>query len=351
MKTRLAILLPALCAASLLATPLTAQEPPDMSPAKELKKLEPLIGNWAGSGVMNEPSGQKSPWTAKATCQWALNNHFVQEDWEFKFDGLEGPIVYRNYLGWDKEGERYVRVITNNVGQVMLTEMNLLPDGSMLQFMHNSQAGMPYTERRVDKIDGDTMTIVTDMLMPMGKATMVIDGKLKRCEEAYEVDWGEDAFMEMKPHEQLKKVGVIRGQYELKGEMVMEPGKDALGITGTDWFSMVWGGTVMRSRTEGHAEGAPGTYESHAFWGWDAKSKCMRAAFVSNMGEVGEMLVHWVENDLVSTGTNTIGGVPMTQRYTMKLGRKGELKSVVGTTLFGAMEPFVSFKATYRKQH
>jgi len=69
------------------------------------------------------------------------------------------------------------------------------------------------------------------------------------------------------------------------------------------------------------------------------------------MGEVGEMLVHWVENDLVSTGTNTIGGVPMTQRYTMKLGRKGELKSVVGTTLFGAMEPFVSFKATYRKQH
>ena len=76
MKTRLAAaLLPAL-----LAAPLFAQEPPDMSPAKELKKFEPMIGNWAGTGTFKEPTGQESKWSAKSTQKWVLNNHFVQED-------------------------------------------------------------------------------------------------------------------------------------------------------------------------------------------------------------------------------------------------------------------------------
>lgn len=309
-----------------------------------------MIGNWAGTGTFKEPTGQESKWTAKATAKWVLNNHFVQEDWWFKFDGMDVPVTWSSYIGWDREGKRYVRVMANNTGVVVLNELQLLPDGTWLQFMHHAQGGMPYTERARTKIDGDSITMKIDMIIAEGDSLTVIDAKMKRSDEEFEVDWGEDPFMGATPNEQMKRVGVLRGQYQMKGEMVMIPGQPALGISGTDTFQMVWGGNVMHGRTDGFAEGAPDAYESHAFWGWDPLKKCIRAVYVSNMGEVGEMEMRWVENGIVSTAANTMNGQPALQRFTMKLGRKGGIQSVQGTTVIGTMEPFTSFKATYKKQ-
>src|SRR5690606_14972477 len=161
MNTRLAsILFPIL-----LVTSVSAQEAPDMSPAKELAKLEPLIGNWAGTGKMAEPGGTSTDWTAKGTYQWCLNKHFVQEDFEVRFEGNPVPMLFRNYLGWDKEGQRYVSVLATNEGIVRLNAVSFLEDGTMLQMMTHQQEGVPYIERARTKVTGDSMSLVIDVLM------------------------------------------------------------------------------------------------------------------------------------------------------------------------------------------
>lgn len=321
-----------------------------MSPAKELAKLEPLIGNWAGRGMMVEPGGGKTKWTASTTNQWCLNKHFVQQDFVLHFDGIEEPVMFRTYLGWDREGKRYVATAATNDGMVRLDELNILGDGTMLRFLRHIRGGIPYTERARTKVTGDTMSLVVDLLLHDGDSSTIIDGKLKRSDESCEVDWGESAFMGTKPNDEMKKVAVFRGKYETKGEMVMIPGTDPLKITGSDTFAMVWEGNVMHGRTEGFAEGSTDAYEAHSFWGWDAQAKCIRAISVNNMGEVTQMDVRWVGDQLVSTSSGTMGGMPMTQRYVITFGRKGELKGGVGHTVVGAMEPFLSFTAHYKKR-
>jgi hypothetical protein len=345
MNTRLiTVLLPALLAPSLFA-----QDEPDMSPAKELAKFEPLIGNWAGTGKMVEPGGAATNWTAQGTYQWCLNKHFVQEDFVIRFEGMSVPMTFRNYLGWDREGGRYVSVLASNEGVVRLSGITFLPDGTMMQMMTHQQDGVPYVERSRTKVDGEALSLVIDVLMADGQSLQMIDSKLTRSDKAFECDWGEEAWMGATPNEDMKRLRVIRGQYEVKGEMVMAPETPEMKITGTDQFLMIWDGTVMHAKTLGFAEGSPDAYESHAFWAWDKQRKCMRTVFVDNMGQLGEMECRWVGDDLVSTGMSTMGGVPTTQRFVMSLGRKGELKSGVGHTCFGGMEPFVSFRASYQR--
>jgi len=106
----------------------------------------------------------------------------------------------------------------------------------------------------------------------------------------------------------------------------------------------------MFARTEGYFEGAPDAYEAHAFWGWHQQAGCMRVVFVDSMGVAGQMDARWVEGKLVSTSNGTMGGVPTTQRFVLTFGRKGQLKGAVVYTVTGVMDPFVSFKATYKKR-
>jgi hypothetical protein len=63
------------------------------APAPELKRLEPLVGNWSGSGKMTEPGNVTSEWTARGTYRWALDGHFLREDFAINFKGVEGTSV------------------------------------------------------------------------------------------------------------------------------------------------------------------------------------------------------------------------------------------------------------------
>jgi hypothetical protein len=346
MNTRIAsVLLPAL-----LVTSVSAQEPPDMSPAKELAKYEPWIGNWKGSGKMLEPTGDSTNWTSESTYQWVLNKHFVQEEFIIKFEGLDVPMTFRNYLGWDRENQRYVSASASNQGICRVNAVSFLPDGTMMQMIRHDLDGVPYMERAKAKAAGDSLSMQIDVLMSDGASTKMIDCKLTRSDKAFECDWGEDAWMGVTPNDHMKKLRAIRGHYETKGEMVMVPGMPTMKITGTDRFMMIWDGNVMHGTTLGYVEGAPEAYESHAFWGWDGLRGCISAVFVDNMGQIGQMDVRWVEDKLVSISSALKMGQPATQHFVRTLSRKGQLKSAIGHTCMGAMKPFVSFKASYVKK-
>jgi len=324
--------------------------PADMSPAKEVARFEPLIGNWVGEGKMKEPRGVETAWVAKMTYQWCLNKHFVQQDFEVRFEGLVTPMTFRNYLGWDREQRRYVSILASNEGHVRIHPVTFLPDGTMLQVKEQSQAGTPYAERAKTKVDGDSLSMIIDVLMAEGESLTMIDSNFRRADEAFEVDWGEDSWSDAVPHAQLKRVGAMRGMYAMEAEMIMVPGAPAVAVAGRDIITKVWNGNVIYQRTEGSAEGAPQPYESHSFWGWDQQARCVRVVFVDSMGQLGQMLARWVDDQLVTTGSRTIGGVPTTQRYILKFGRKGQLRSGVGHTVMGLMDPFVSFKSTYKRR-
>jgi hypothetical protein len=233
-----------------------AQAPP--APAPELKKLAPLVGSWSGGGEMRDPSGATTKWTARGVYAWALDGHFVQEDFRIDFAGMDTPLVFRAYLGWDREQKRFVNAVANNGGEVDLHEFQLLPDGTHVQVMRKMQAGVPYAERTLTKIDGDTMTMTIDMLMANGPSTTLVNGTFARVAKVEPIGGHGDRWMGKQPHASLAKLQRSAGVYDVQGQVVPMPGAPALKITGTDDFRVMLGCTVLHGHTEGAAEGMPG---------------------------------------------------------------------------------------------
>ncbi len=277
MTTRLDRLLsPALLLAALPMVVLPAQDDMAAEPAPELRRLAPMVGNWVGKGTMSEPGGVETAWRAHGSYRWALGGHFVEEDFLIEFEGSPAPFVFRSYVGWDRERERYVAAIANSAGQVQLAELQILPDGTFLQLMLQNQGGMPYAERSRVRIDGDAMTMQIDFLMPEGDSMRVIDGAFERRGDEFRGEFGAKGWMGATPNDAMQRLARMCGTYDLTGQMAMMPGAPMTEITGTDSFRSVWGGNVVHGRTEGHAAGAPEAYESHAFWAWDGKRDCIR---------------------------------------------------------------------------
>lgn len=321
------------------------------SPAPELQKLAPFVGHWTGSGTMTEPAGVVTRWTAIGSYAWCLGGHFLQKDFQITFAGMAAPLVFRGYLGWDRENRRYVDATVDNGGQVRMQEMRLLPDGSQLEMTVQDQEGMPYAERSLSKVEGDAMTHTIDMLMPSGASLTIVDGKFTRGGKPFEGAFDGPTWMGARAHESFAKLTRSAGVYDVQGEMVMMPGQPATKIAGTDTFRTVFGGTVLHGRTEGEAAGMPGKYLGEVFWGHDAKRGCVVGIYVSNMGEVMQMDARWSpDGKLVSTSSALFQGQPAVQRMVMEYDATGAAKSAVNHSIVGTEPPFESFRATYAKR-
>ncbi len=336
---------------SLLAVPAAlAQEGPP-GPAPELKKLEPMVGNWTGTGSFNQPGGKPSKWYARGTYRWALDGHFLQEDFSIVFEGQPAPLVFRAYLGWDRENKRYVNAVAMNAGEVSLHEVKLLPDGTLLQIMLQQQMGQPYAERSLLKVEGDKMTHSIDLLMSQGASITIIDGTFTRGGESFDGQFGAATWMGAKPHEAIGKLARSAGAYDVVGEMLMAAGQPPIGVTGVDTFRAVFGGTVLHGHTEGEAAGMPGKYVGEVFWGHDAAKNCLCAVYVSNMGEVMSLEGRWSgDGKLISTSSALWMGQPAVQRMLMEFDGAGAATRATGHTIHGVAPPFESFTATYTKK-
>ncbi|MBL8730630.1 MAG: DUF1579 family protein [Planctomycetes bacterium] len=333
--------------AVVLSPCLAAQAGPP-GPAPELKRLEPLLGSWAGSGTAKLGPGEPSKWTARGSYRWCLDGQFLQEDFEIVFEGRPAPMVFRAYLGWDREHARYVNVSVNNGGAAQLHEFHWLDDGTMLQVMHQHQDGLPYAERTRSRIVGEAMTLSIDLLMPEGSSQQILDGTLTRTASVFEIDWDAKAWAGAIPATELQLLARSAGTYDVKGAMVMMPGAPEVAITGTDTFRSVFGDTIFHGHTRGAAEGVPGEYVGEVFWSFDAVRKCLVGVYVSNFGEVMSMDAWWADDgQLVSTFAGTMRGQPLAQRMRMSFDDKGRAKDAVSHTLMGTMAPFESFRATY----
>ena len=320
-------------------------------PAPELKKLEPLVGNWSGSGKMTEPGNVTSEWTARGSYRWCMDGHFLREDFTIEFKGVEGAFTFIGYLGWDRENKRYVNLNANNGGQVQMHEMKLLPDGSVLQLMLQNQQGMPYAERSLFKVTGDTMTHTIDMLMPEGPSLTLIDGRFTRGGDPVVVDGSGPPWMAAKQHESMAKLCRSAGVYEVKGEMVMAPGAPTMKIGGTDTFRSVFGGTVFVGTTDGAAEGMPGKYVGEILYGHDPVRNCIVGVYADNFGQLMTMESRWSDDGrLVGISSGLFQGQPMVQRSVIAFDTAGATTSASSHTITGTAAPLESFRATYTKK-
>lgn len=347
MNTRRSLLL----TTSLLAltAPAVAQDF-DPSPAEELARFEPMIGNWSGTGSMEMPGVGKRTWKAHGSYRWCMNKHWVQEDFTVSMEGDPTPLMFRSYIGWDRENERYVAAVASNEGACQFSEVTMLPDGTMLQMLVHHADGAPYTERARTKVDGDKMSMQIDMMTLEGPSMQMIDGELARTDAAFEGDLDGKAWMGAQPHADVTKLARMAGTYETAGEMVMMPGQPMMKISGTDVFRPIFGGTVVHGHTTGAAEGVPQTYESHGFWAWNAHNKCVDLVFVDNMGQCGAMQGWWMGDKFVSTSAAVMMGQPTTQRFVVAVDGAGHVVSGVGHTTMGTMDPFLSFRGKYTRK-
>jgi len=334
----------------LLPSLLPAQDAPP-TPAPELQKLAPMLGNWTGGGVMNEPGGPTTKWTGKGTYAWCLDGHFVQGDFAVQFEGIDGTFVHRSYLGWDRENKRYVNASVNSGGQAYLNELQLLPDGSHVQISLTRQAGTTYAQRSVVKVDGETMKHTMHLLLAEGEPLHMIDGTFTRGGDGFSATLDGASWMGAKANEQIVRLGKSAGAYAVAGEMVMMPGAPPMKITGTDTFVARYGGSVLHGKTEGEAEGMPGKYLGDVFWAHDAGRDCISGIYVSNMGEVMQLEARWtVDGKFVATSNALYQGQPTAQRMMMEFTADGAAKSASNHTLIGTAAPFESFRATYTKK-
>lgn len=329
----------------------TRAQDPMAGPAPELKKLEPLIGNWSGSGKMSEPSGAVTPWQANGSYRWCLDGHFVQEDFAISFEGMAAPFVFRAYLGWDAENKRYVNAMANNSGKAELNEVTLLPDGSILQLMLQRQMGLPYAQRSLFQVTGDTMTHTVDLLMANGASMTIVDGTFRRGGDGHAGALTGPTFMAAKPHGSIARLARSAGVFEVNGEMVMAPGQAPIKITGSDTFTPVFEGTVIHGHTEGVAEGMPGKYVGEVFWAHDEARDCLVGIYVSNFGEVMTMDARWSKDGkLIATSHGLMRGEVSLQRTLMTFDAAGAVSGATSHSIAGTGAPHESFRATYTKK-
>lgn len=332
-----------------LSPVLSAQQGPP-SPAPELKALQPLVGNWKGSGTTHEP-GSDSKWTADGSYQWVLGNFWLQEDVAITFEGNPEPLVFRAYVGWDAESKRYVNLSVNSVGELQFHEVEIQADGTMVQMMKQHQGGMTYCERSLLQVKGDKFTHRIDLLLPQGDSSKMIEGTFDRVDFTLDIPMPKSTFMGRPVHDAMQKLAKWAGVYEVQGEMVMMPGTPAMKVRGTDTYTRMFADSVLRAHTEGEAEGMPGKYEAETFFAWDEKRGCLVAGMVSNMGEVGVFEERWTpEGQLVGTIASLYQGQPMLSRSVLTLDGKGCPKGMVSHSMTGAAAPFMNFQATYTKK-
>ncbi len=321
-------------------------------PAPELKRLEPLVGNWHGTGTATfGPGAPPAKWSARGTFRKALGDFWIREDFRIDFEGAPAPLVMRNYWGWDRENGRFVALSAANTGVVHIEDVSLLPDGTLLQMTRLHQNGLPFAQRSTLRVDGDQLLHSVDMLMAQGSSLSIVDGRFARGGDGFDGAWETPAFEGAAIAEAVQRLGKCAGEYALTGEVVQAPGAPVMKIQGTDTFRSVFGGAVMHGSTVGSAEGVPGRYEGEVFWAWDEAKKCLVGAYVSSFGEFSTMDA-WFAKDgaLLSTSHGTMRGEPMVQRMVMQMDAEGRPKSVVSHVILGAAAPFESFRSTYTKK-
>ena len=241
-----------------ICTSIVAQEgAPDMSPAKELKAFDKLLGNWKGSGSARPQPGMNMKWTANSHASKVLGGHFVQEDVEITFEGEQAPppLAFRNIYGFNKETKRWVFYAVSNMGTIEEKRIHWV-DGKMMYGGSKTEIDMQgkaqfIVERWSTTFGKDSYTIASYQTVGNGKPFAHVVGEFKRVKVA-NASFNAKKIAAMVPV--AKQMGVLHkfnGTYRMKGWMIMMPGMPKTDIGATEVAGTIFGGTVLEFQLKG----------------------------------------------------------------------------------------------------
>ncbi|MFO1078530.1 MAG: DUF1579 family protein [Planctomycetota bacterium] len=327
-----------------------AQEP--TGPAPELKQLEPLVGNWHGSGEATfAPGAPPTKWAGNGTYAWVLGGHWLQEDFALEFDGLPTPMVKHAFLGWDRSGKRYVKATCGSNGEVALHELVRLGDGTFVEMTLQHRDGMPYAGRSTLRATKEGLVHTIDVWMAEGPMQAVTAATFTRGGEPYAADLATPAFLGEKPHASLTRLSRAAGDYATAGTVVPAPGEATIQLAGVDSFRTAFGGMILLGESHGAPAGSPVGYEGRVLYGYDANADAIVGIYVGSAGEIMRIEARWLpDGRLLSTGSVTIDGSTKFERYLMEFDQKGGPTRAVGHTLMDGLPPFESYRATYTRK-
>ncbi len=153
--TTLAFALPVLCS-------------PALAQATQLKKLEPLVGDWQISGTLKPtPDEEEIPFIGRVSSRWVLGGHFYRDEWTLDLGEGAPKMAGISFTGWDNETQRYVSFQVFNDGDLASVETFIPDDDTILTARTRLREGQLVVERTVTKLLGDgtqrfeTLTAIT----------------------------------------------------------------------------------------------------------------------------------------------------------------------------------------------
>jgi hypothetical protein len=318
-------------------------------PAPELKRFERLIGNYTGKGTATMAPGQPPiEWTCQSTYAWTLGKHFVSADTIVDFGAAMPPLAFRELLGWDREGKRYVAIGVGNEGTGSLGEITFPSDDTMVQLVAKKHEGEPCVERNVTTFTKDGMQYRMTLLGGTGASMDVVSGSFTRADKLKPL--AVEAAAAMAPlAAPAVKMNRMAGTYAVAGEMIMMPGMPVMKITGTDECRPIFGGAVLQTSTTGKSEGSSETYQAETFLVWNEQKQCFDAFGADNMGWIGSMEQRFLDDSkILATSAALYMGQMTTQRMLIDLDAAGKMKKVTAMAMTGASDPYCSFKGDYK---
>jgi len=102
--------------------------PVQPTPPPELKRLEPMIGTWAGTVQIVPPSEMKGG----SKAEWTLGGMYLREDGWFEMPDAQ-KVNYVNYITWDAKAKVFRTWYFSDRGERGEGQMTVSADGKEIR--------------------------------------------------------------------------------------------------------------------------------------------------------------------------------------------------------------------------
>lgn len=328
---------------ALLAGLATAQ--PQPAP-EEMKRLDRLVGQWAGSGTAKGEATQEHgiPWTSRTTTTKVMEGHFLREDQIIELEGMP-PLAFINLYGYDQAKERFVVYSVSNAGEMTVREMHWIDENTTVLAAGKVYMGKATVERWTTTIGDGVLHYLGEEMGPTGPAFVHVKGTSKRVEDGKPVDVSKVGAFFAQPSPQMKYAARMVGTYVLKGSYAMAPEQEKVEFVGEEVVKTLFGGLVLEVGSSGE------DYAGVHWMVWDAREKCFRQVGVNTWGMHNEVRGYWADDhDMVFTFDGDMMGQPMLTRTILTVDDAGKVIKGSSHAIAGNGPPFHSFTGTYELQ-
>ena len=275
--TTLALALSVLCPAAL------AQELP--APATQLQKLEPLVGDWLGSGtIKSTPDGGDLAVTATESARWVLGGHYLRQETIVDLGEAIPSIAIMTFTGWDNETQRHVSFQVGNDGSLGSVETLIPDDETILSARIRIGEGQLVVERGVTRLGDGTYRFATQTAIGDGPFFTIVQGTARRTAAAGNALAVEASASMAPPAAEVAVLGKMSGEYRLQTRMTLAPGAPEIEATGTLAVRLIFGGTVQEMHQFLEFGADVPAIESFRYTAWNPADNCYDVIVITSMG-------------------------------------------------------------------